>query len=88
MKRKYAPGDEIVVVDVVGAVDFENGDVGVLVALDELWENIRGPNEAPLWEVRMKSGASMGHKRFLEENEFELAEIVHSPLWKALYHDR
>lgn len=69
---KFAPGDEIVIIDANGWDLYESGYRGKVTAQ---W----GSNKE-IYEVEFESG----QKSAVFGREMELAAIVDSPLWKAL----
>lgn len=65
---KFKPGDEIVIVDKGMDEPYENGDNGILREREMFY-----------WRV------VIGDKAWLvDEKEMEHAEVVASPLWRAL----
>lgn len=71
---RFKPGDAIVVVSAWARSDYANGNKGTVKArnpfrIDMAW-----------WVVVFESGL----KETVDENEMEHAEVVASPLWRAL----
>jgi len=74
---KLQAGDKIIITNALTDDYYHNGDEGTLMEIDELWSALVG--DGTLWKVKIGTISL-----WVMEAEFELAEIVNSPLYKAL----